>query len=171
MTITLTPKDIIERCLWSDYEQYILRGKTQAEKDEIIRLNESFDIAEADAYVIRLIRGLLTDNLRHKLNEYLLNVVELDGLLDDANRKMIGVDALHNGIARFKKLFPAAYQPDLRWAESMAEMLEYAEQLRERIATLPTAPVKAKQMPGMPPREVQCVNVTTFKKVLSKHHG
>ena len=180
MKIIVTPQDLIERCLWSDYEQYAIRHLTAEQRNTLIRENKEFEINERDAFVCRLLRCIYTDNLVHKLNEFILNIVDLKSIIepgdwtpvDDASitgggffasrKQLINKETLLSNIDRFRKFFPAAYTPDLVWANALAEMEDYAVGLKTRVEGLPTTLVQD---------EWVCVSVVSFKKLLVKHHG
>lgn len=180
MKIIVTPQDLIERCLWSDYEQYAIRHLTIEQRNTIIRENKEFEIDERNAFVCRLLRCIHTDNLVHKLNEFMLNIVDLKSIQEPsdwtpivgdknaaagyfASRKvLINKETLLSNIDRFRKFFPAAYEPNFVWAKAMAEMEDYAVSLKARVELLPITIVQD---------EWTCVSVVSFKKLLSKHHG
>lgn len=180
MKIIVTPQDLIERCLWSDYEQYAIRHLSTEQRNTIIRENKEFEINERDAFVCRLLRCIYTDNLVHKLNEFLMNILDLKSIQEPsdwttykneagdeegyfASRKhLINKETLLSSIDRFRKFFPAAYEPDLVWAKALAELEEYAVGLKGRVELLPTTLVQD---------EWVCVSLVSFKKLLAKHHG
>lgn len=161
MQIIVTPHDLIERCLWFDYEYYILKDLSAEQKASIVKENKEFAIRETDAYVINLLKCIHTDNLVHKMNEFLLNQVALKHLTDGEGRKLIGRDTLLDMIARFRRQFPASYEPDQKWKNAIYDVEKYIEELKVKLMTLQTTLIE-----GWP-----CVNVVSFKKILSKHHG
>ena len=37
MIITLTPEDIIKRCLWLEFKKFVLKNKTEKEIEQIVQ--------------------------------------------------------------------------------------------------------------------------------------
>jgi hypothetical protein len=161
MTITLTPHDLIERCLWFDYEYYILKDLSAGDKAVIVRENKQFTITERDAFVINLLKCIHTDNLVHKMNQFLQDQVVLRHVVDAEGRKLVSRDVMLEQIARFRKQFPASYEPNQKWKNAIHDVERYTDELKAKIMLLQTTLIE----------DWPHVNVVSFKKILDKHHG
>ena len=69
MKISVTPEDLVRRCLWDHYVYYIVGSDKEAEK--ILKENVEFEVSEREALVIGLLKVIETDNLIHKYNTYI----------------------------------------------------------------------------------------------------
>ena len=56
MIITVTPEDLIRRCLWADYKRFALNKKSEQEIQLLVKENKPISITEDLGYAI----GLLT---------------------------------------------------------------------------------------------------------------
>ena len=73
MEITITPEDLIRRCVWDNYTYYILGSEKEAER--ILKENQQISITERDALIIGLLKVIETDNLIHKFNTYIFEIL------------------------------------------------------------------------------------------------
>ena len=179
MKILITPKDLIERCLWSDYAYYIIKDLSTDEKNSIIRENKEFYLDEKDAYVIGLLSVVYTDNLIHKMNQYLDSVLENksfggkkkkaddeDNLNEsatdevvDKNQRLISKDIILQNIDDFIKEFPEAYEPNEHWFYSLKEVKEYSKELMQKVNKLKTTTIQ-----GYP-----CIKIKDIKAIYTHH--
>lgn len=161
MTITVTPKDLIERCVWAAYEYYVLKNPPQAEVNIIIEKNEPFEIKEKDAFVIGLLKVIFTSNLSHKFNQHIKAILEAKSFpMPSTNKRLIGRDILMMGIDKFMKGFPDAYKPDVLWEKEMEQVKEYITRLKDSIITLDVVVIQ----------DLACVNAESVRKLLTEHH-
>lgn len=110
MTIRIKPSEIIERCIWLEYERFALRGKyNRAEIREIIKKDEEFEIDEHTAFVIGLLNRVYTPLLSYKLNQILKADLENKSAMVDT-RMHINIDVLVDTAYKFKRNFPNEYK-------------------------------------------------------------
>jgi hypothetical protein len=172
MVITITPKEIIERMLWVDFEYFLLRDLTQDEKNELIVKNEPFEIKEDDAYVIGLLKVIYTDNVCHKFNQHILAMlvtkgfaaapIKRNGEVDEKmpNKNYIGKDVILSVIHNFSLQFPKAYEPDLVWKTELEKYRAYSQEIVDGIHQLNYV-----EMQG----SIPCVETKDVKKLLNPH--
>lgn len=136
MRILITPHDIIERALWDSYEYYVLEKGTNIE--ELIEKNEEFEISETDALVIGLLKCIETDNLVHRFNQYLQEILSIKSSQIDkgSSRYYIRKKIIEESIQKFEKKFPECWEPRLHYKAALEEVLEYLGELSEKLETL-----------------------------------
>ena len=138
MRILVTPHDIIERALWDNYEYFVLDKDDNAE--EIIINNEEFEINEKDALVIGLLKCIETDNLVHRFNQYLQDILSIKStqIHKDSNRYYIKRKIVEEAIAKFYKKFPNTWEPRAHYKIALKEVIEYLDVLSDKLETLVT---------------------------------
>lgn len=140
MKITITPSEIIKRCLWNKYDYYILEGKNQEEINKIIEEDKEFIISERDAYIIGLTRCIETPNLSHKLNQNILHVISTRSsehdLKDGRCVFMIRKNLLEEEINNFLKNFPDSWNKNIVYDREYKKMITYKDELLENIENL-----------------------------------
>lgn len=132
MKITLSPEEIVKLCLWDSYVYYVLGSDKEAK--EILEKNEAIEISQRDALVIGLLKVIETDNLAHKFNNY---VVEL--LTNKSTKKtelMIRKKVFDMAIDKFLNKFPEYWTPDSQWSLALEELNSYVDSFREKIKNL-----------------------------------
>ena len=73
MNIKVTPEDLVRRCLWDHYVYYVVGSDKEGER--ILKENKEFEITEKDALVIGLLKTIETENLIHKFNTYIVDLL------------------------------------------------------------------------------------------------
>lgn len=148
MKILVTPKDLIERCVWYEYEFYILKDMPLEERKRIIRENKEFEISERDAFVIGLTKVIYTDNLNHKFNEYVESILKNKSFEHSVNdtRKFINKNLIISEVSKFMNKFPSAYEPNAHWKAQIETTSQYVETIKEKIAKLPITVVQEYEM-------------------------
>jgi hypothetical protein len=73
MKILISPEDIIKRGCWDSYVYYIVGSDKDAQ--EILKENKEFEISERDALIIGLLKVLETENLIHRFNNYIYELL------------------------------------------------------------------------------------------------
>jgi hypothetical protein len=164
MKIIVTPHDLIERCVWLDYDYYILKGMSAEEKNTLITENKEFEISERDALVIGLLKTMYTDNLVHRVNQYILSALESKSIMHEG-KEIVQVDHLMYYLRKFMRKFPNAYVPDALWTKLIEEARVYVEHLKLKFAKLKAIEIDHGTA------SYQFVNVKSVKKALDKHHG
>jgi len=73
MEITLQADELIKRCVWDNYVYYVVGSEKESEK--ILKENQIIKLSERDALVIGLLKVIETDNLIHKFNTYVVEIL------------------------------------------------------------------------------------------------
>ena len=133
MKILISPEDIVKRCLWDSYTYYILGSEKEAEK--MLKENAEFEISERDAIVIGLLKVMETDNLIHRFNDYLTHFIAVRSIKDKDNF-LIKKKSIETAIEKFFQKFPDYWTPPINYANSLKDLIEYADELCENIKEL-----------------------------------
>jgi len=161
MKITIYPKDVIQRCLWDDFEYYVLSKDVNIE--EFITNNEEFEIHEHDALVIGLLKCVETNNLSHRLNQHIQHFISNRAFTLE-KKYYIKKNLLGNMIERFKKKFPKEWEPGAEYKNSLKKVLEYIEYLLEKLDKLKIT----ENTDNFGTHEL--VEINHVKKMLKHHH-
>ena len=143
MQIILTPNDIIQRCLWDKYKKFILYEKTEDEIKKIVEENKPFSITEEDAYAIGLLKIIETDNLVHRFNENILDVLQIkSNIIKD--ELYINKTTLTREVSTYMHKFPDYYKAPFNYKQSIEELKEYIKNIDKSITGLEIINVKNK---------------------------
>lgn len=132
MEIRIKPEEIVKRCLWDSYVYYIIGSEKEAK--EILEKNEEFTIKETDALVIGLIRVIETNNLVHKFNTHISDLLANRSM--KRKKLMINKRILNSSIEKFMNKFPDYWETDIVWEKSLKELKEYVSGVNEKISKL-----------------------------------
>lgn len=132
MKITLYPEDIIKRGCWDSYVYYVIG--TESEAKEILEKNEEMVLSERDALVIGLLKVIETDNLIHKFNTYIVELLTNKSM--KKTKLMIRKNTFDNAVKKFSKKFPDYWNPSKRWKDSLEELEKYIQQITEQVDKL-----------------------------------
>jgi hypothetical protein len=133
MQITLTPEDLIRRCVWDNYVYYTVGSDKEAEK--ILKENKEFTLSERDALIIGLLKVIETDNLIFKFNTYTVELLtnksikEKDFLLIRKKTFDIAVD-------KFLDKFPDYWEPNTSYAIALKELVDYINGIKSEVEKL-----------------------------------
>jgi hypothetical protein len=133
MKILIHPEDIVKRCLWDTFTYYIVGSEKEAEK--ILKENAEFELSERDAIVIGLLKVMETDNLIHRFNDYLIHFLTVRSLKEKDNF-LIKKKSVETSIEKFMDKFPTYWQPNIVYQQSLNDLIEYTEDIKEKIAKL-----------------------------------
>lgn len=132
MRISIFPDEIIKRCVWDSYVYYVVGSEKEAK--EILKNNEEIFISERDALVIGLLKVIETDNLIHKFNNH---VVEL---LTNKSMKqkdlMIRKKTFDTAIDKYLNKFPDYWEPESNWVKSLTKLVDYINKIKGQVANL-----------------------------------
>lgn len=132
MKIILCPEDIIKRTCWDSYVYYIIGSDKDAK--EILKENKEFEISESDALIIGLLKVLETDNLIHRFNNYIYEL-----LMNKSSKQedlLIRKKVLDFSIDKYLDKFPDYWEPSKMWINSLKELVEYINVIKEKIEKL-----------------------------------
>lgn len=133
MKITITPEDLVRRCLWDHFVYYILGSDKNAE----IMLNENkeLELSEKDALVIGLLKTIETDNLIHKFNTYVVDFLT-NKSINNSNQVLIRKKALEIAVDKFLDKFPDYWIPNAIYKKSLSELVDYLEDFKIKLEKL-----------------------------------
>jgi hypothetical protein len=122
MQITITPEELIRRCVWDNYVYYVLGSEKEAEK--ILKENQEMQISERDALIIGILKVIETDNLIHKFNTYVVEILtnksihspQKDGLLIRKRTFDLAVD-------KFLDKFPDYWEPNISYTNALKDLV------------------------------------------------
>ena len=124
MIITLTPEDLIRRCLWSDYKRFVLKDKSEQEIQILVKENKPIVLSENDAYAVGLLKVIETDNLVHRFTVHMKEMINIKSTIFDKNVYM-SVKIVENELESFKKRFPEYWEADTVYEKSIADLIRH----------------------------------------------
>lgn len=134
MIITVTPEDLIRRCLWSDYKRFVLKDKSEQEIQLIIKENKPIVLTENDGYAIGLLKVIETDNLIHRFKVHMKDMINIKSSIFDKNVYM-SVKVVENELESFKKRFPESWVADSVYEQAILDLNTHINQLQALIKT------------------------------------
>jgi hypothetical protein len=135
MQILIKPEDLIRRCVWDSYVYYILGSEKEAEK--ILKENQIMEMTERDALIIGLLKVIETDNLIHKFNTYVVEILtnksihspQKDGLL-------IRKKTFDSAVDKFLDKFPDSWEPNINWTNALKDLVVCINELKIELEKL-----------------------------------
>jgi len=134
MTIKIYPEDIVKRCLWDHYVYYILGGSDK-EAERILKENIEIEVSEKDALVIGLLKVIETDNLIHKFNGYVMELLT-NKSLKEKELLLVRKKALDAALDKFVDKFPDYWEPNTGYRKGLLELVEYVENIKKDVEGL-----------------------------------
>lgn len=141
MKIFVTPTCIVERALWNKFAVHVLPKMISKKQgtDAFLLENKEFELKEADALVIGLLKCIETDNLSHRLNNMLNELlmsrsVEIE--VDDTEYYMIRKKLVVSKLVEFRNNFPKEWKPNGEYKLGLADLMIYIDFLLEKVETL-----------------------------------
>ena len=157
MKLLVTPEDIIKRCLWNDFQYYVLKDK---DIEKVVTENTEFLISEEDALIIGLLKILETPNLVHRLKQQVSNLLTLKSIKYET-KLYVGKNNIVFLIENFKKNFPNSYVcKDNKFSQGMTEAFLYADELLKNIHALPIHSITIKDV------TYTCLQIMSIKKLI-----
>jgi hypothetical protein len=156
MKILISPEDIIKRGCWDSYVYYIVGSDKEAQ--EILKENKEFEISERDALIIGLLKVLETENLIHRFNNYIYEL-----LMNKSSKHedlLIRKKTLDYSIDKFLDKFPDYWEPSKMWVIALKELVEYISEIKESIDGLEVHSIVDKNI------TVEYYNSNQVKKLL-----
>lgn len=139
MKILLKPEDLVKRCLWDNYVYYIIGSNKDAEI--ILNENKEFEISERDSLIIGLLKTIETDNLIHKFNTYIVDILSNKSISSNQNsidkiQVLIRKKTLESATNKFIDKFPDYWTPDPSYKKGLIELIEYIDIFKDSIEKL-----------------------------------
>ena len=133
MRIILCAEDIIQRCVWDHYVYYVLGSDKEGEK--ILKENKEFEITEKDALVIGLLKTIETENLIHKFNTYIVDLLS-NKSINNNQQTLLRKRTLETSVDKFLDKFPDYWTPDLVFKKSLIDLVDYIDIFKKNIEKL-----------------------------------
>lgn len=132
MIITIKPDDIIKRGLWCDYKKFILKDKSDDEIIKFVTDNNSMVINENDAYVIGLIKVIETDNLIHRFNVTIQDILQIkSNIFDDGI--YINKNLIYREVTTYKNRFPSYWESDINYKKAVILLFDYIDKIKTKL--------------------------------------
>lgn len=161
MIITITPDDIIKRCLWKAYKRFALRNVTEDEIEKIVKENKPISLDEEMAYVIGLLKVIETDNLVHKFDTHIIDILRIKSTIQN-NDVFISKRIIEMEIDNYIKRFPNYWKPDKNYDKSLSDLALYIDKIKENIVNVEISEFKVKD------RIVKYYSSKSIKKLIEK---
>jgi hypothetical protein len=134
MTIKIYPEDIVKRCLWDNYVYYILGGSDK-EAERILRENGEIEISEKDALVMGLLKVIETDNLIHKFNGYIMELLT-NKSLKEKDMLLLRKKTFDLAVDKFVEKFPDYWEPNSLFRRGLEDLVVYVENIKKDVDCL-----------------------------------
>ena len=133
MKILITPEDIVKRCSWDNYVYYILGSEKEGER--ILKENKEFEISERDALIIGILKVIETDNLIHKFNTYIVDLLT-NKSINNQNQILLRKKTISIAIDKFMDKFPTYWNADPSYRSGIKDLEKYMNDIRSEIERL-----------------------------------
>jgi len=133
MKINVLPEDLVKRCVWDHYIYYVVGSDKEGEK--MLKENKEIEISERDALVIGLLKVIETDNLIHRFNTYVVDLLT-NKSINNQNQTLIRKKTLDVSVDKFLDKFPDYWTPDLVYKRSLTELVDYIDKFKTNIEIL-----------------------------------
>jgi hypothetical protein len=132
MKILVHPEDLIKRCVWDHYVYYVLGSDKEGER--ILKENNEFEIDERSAVVIGLLKVIETENLIHKFNTYIVDLLTNKSINSTQNSEkaqvLVRKKTLETAIDKFLDKFPDYWAPDALYKKSLTDLVDYIAEFK-----------------------------------------
>lgn len=157
MTIKIHPEDIVRMCLWDHYVYYVVNSEKEAEK--MLKENKEIELSERDALVIGLLKVIETDNLIHKFNTYIVEILA-NKSSKEKDLLLVRKKTLDLAIDKFIDKFPDYWEPNSNWTSALKDLVEYVNTMKSEVEKLEIHKVVDKNI------TYEFYNSNTVKKML-----
>ena len=134
MKILLKPSDIVKRCLWDSYVYYVIGSEKEAQN--LLKEDKEFELGERDALIIGLLKVVETDNLIHKFNTYITEILTNKSIKDKELGLLVRKKVLDVAIDKFVDNFPSYWEHSIIWEKSLNQLKEYIDIIKVNISKL-----------------------------------
>lgn len=163
MRITITPEDIIKRCLWNPYKYFILKDKKEAEIAKIIEKNHETELSEEDAFVIGLLKVVISNNLINHFSNHIIDIVNNKSIVSN-NRVYIGKPTILKEVMNFKNNFPTDYNADARFVKAVDALNTHINKIYKLLDELEITSVQLKD------KAITCVGSSDVQRIITKNN-
>ena len=135
MQILTKPEDLIKRCVWDAYVYYVVGSEKEAEK--LLKENQIMELSERDALIIGLLKVIETDNLIHKFNTYVVEILTNKSIHSpQKDYLLVRKKTFDTAIDKFIDKFPDYWEPKSNWTNSLKELVEYINNMKNDVENL-----------------------------------
>jgi hypothetical protein len=143
MQITVTPEDLIRRCVWDYYVYYIIGSDKEAEK--ILKENKEFVLSERDALIIGLLKIIETDNLIFKFNTYIVELLT-NKSIKEKELLLVRKKTFDTAVDKFLDKFPDYWEPNTSYTNSLKDLVDYINAIKSEVEKLEIHKIVDKNM-------------------------
>lgn len=133
MQIKIYPEDLVRMCVWDHFVYYVVNSEKEAEK--LLKENKELELSERDALVIGLLKTIETDNLIHKFNTYIVELLS-NKSSKEKDLLLVRKKTLDTAIDKFVDKFPDYWEPNAKWTYSLKELVEYVNSIKTEVEKL-----------------------------------
>ena len=130
MRIFVYPSDLVKYCIWDHFVYYIINSEKEAEK--LLKEDKEIEISEKDALVMGLFKIIKTDNLIHKFNTYILEILS-NKSINNNDLILIRKKNIDISVEIFIEKFPKYWKPDPVYKKSLKEMNDYIHKFKSNV--------------------------------------
>ena len=135
MRIEITPEQIIKMGLWDTYVYYVLGSDKEAEK--MLKENKVMEISERDALIIGLLKVIETDNLIHKLNTYVVEILTNKSINSPGKEvPLVRKKTFDIALDKFLDKLPDYWEPSINWISSLKDLVVYINEMKINLEKL-----------------------------------
>jgi hypothetical protein len=132
MQIKVYPVDIVKRCCWDSYVYYVVGSEKEAQR--ILEENKEMELSERDALVIGLLKVIETDNLIHKFNTYIVEILTNKSIKE--KDILIRKKTFDLAVDKFLDKFPDYWTPSGIWSKSLKDLVDYINNMKIKLDKL-----------------------------------
>jgi len=135
MQITITPEDLVRRCVWDNYVYYVLGSEKEAEK--ILKENKPIEITERDALIVGVLKVIETDNLIHKFNTYVIEILTNKSIHSPQKESLlIRKKTFDLAVDKFLDKFPDYWEPNVSWTNALKDLVVCINEMKGELEKL-----------------------------------
>lgn len=135
MQITVKPEDLIRRCVWDNYVYYVLGSEKEAEK--LLKENAEMQISERDALIIGLLKVIETDNLIHKFNTYIVEILTNKSIHSpQKDSLLVRKKTFDAAVDKFLDKFPDYWTPNSSYSNALKDLVVCIDDMKLELEKL-----------------------------------
>lgn len=133
MQIKIYPEELVKMCLWDSYVYYVLGSEKEAES--ILKSNTEMQLSERDALIIGLLKVIETDNLIHKFNTYVVEILT-NKSIKEKDYLLMRKRTFDTAVDKFVDKFPDYWEPSSIWTKSLKDLIDYIGNMKTELEGL-----------------------------------
>jgi hypothetical protein len=134
MKISIFPDELIKRCVWDSYVYYVLQSEKEGER--ILKENQEMIINERDALIIGLLKVIETENLIHKFNTYITEILSNKSSYYSTTASkekellLVRQKTFDLAMDKFLDKFPDYWEPSTMWSKALKDLVDYISNMK-----------------------------------------